>query len=109
MSDIVFSIKPREFLDKISAKYKVNGYWLGFYLCPFCGGGDHGLDKWTFAVHSIDGNYNCLREKCDAKGSFWGLIQYFGHDPKQYLAKGGIAPKRFTKKGKPKRFVYGKR
>jgi len=106
MSTIQYNITPRELLDKLGLRYKVNGQWLGFKLCPVCGGGEAGRDQWTFAVHSKDGNYNCLRDSCDAKGSFWGLMLFYQVNPREHVLKDGNIKK---KHGKGRRYVYGKR
>lgn len=106
MSDIQYNITPREVLDRAGVKYKVNGQWLGYRYCPVCAGGENGRDQWTFAVHSKDGNFNCLRDSCDAKGSFWGLMLLHQINPKAHVLKteGGA-----KKNVKGKRFVYGRR
>lgn len=51
--------------------------------CPFCNGGDH-HDLWKFVVYTDGGNYKCMRGTCDATGTFWGLAEHFGDDPRQY-------------------------
>lgn len=54
--------------------------------CPFCNGGDHG-DLWKFVVYTDGGNYKCMRGSCDATGTFWGLAEHFGDDPREFYPR----------------------
>lgn len=53
------------------------------HVCPFCSGGSHN-DRWTCVVYLDDGNYKCMRGSCDKAGTFWGLVEHHGDDPKEY-------------------------
>jgi hypothetical protein len=97
-----FSITPENFLRDVGAEFKRRDRWLSLKICPFCGGGRSG-DKYSFSVHVQDGNYFCHRAKCEAKGSFWKLIEFYGRNPRDYRGEQEFQPK--TKK---KRFIYGK-
>lgn len=105
VNEIEFSITPEDFLREIGWSFSKRGSWLSLKNCPFCSGGQH-RNVFTFAVHSVDGNYFCHRTKCGEKGNFWNLIQSQGKDPKQYLADGGKG-KKPKKKGK-KKYIYGR-
>lgn len=89
---------PAEFIKTLGWKAVRRGNWLTTKHCPFCGGGNGG-DTFTFAVHATDGNFFCHRAKCGESGSFWGLIERVGQNPKDYLGE------RDKKNGK-KRFIY---
>lgn len=97
-----FSITPKEVLDQKNVKYKVHGSFLSVFICPECEGGSSGA-KYTFGVHSVDGNYFCLRVTCGFKGSFWSLLEYYNLDPKAYILRG-----KENTKPKKKGFIYGK-
>jgi len=100
---IEWNIKPEQFLREQGLRTQKSGNWLRLKHCPFCDGGHH-RDILSFAIHSVDGNYTCLRTKCGEKGNFWNLILHFGKNPKDYV-------ERFSKKGKKKKkkFVYNRR
>ena len=93
-----WNISPKEFLANVGQRTGAKGSWLVLDACPFCGGGDHG-DRRTFIVHAADGNYACSRAKCGARGTFWGLIEHFGHDPKDHFGE---------RKAKAKGYIYGR-
>jgi twinkle protein len=54
-------------------------------ICPFCHGGAHN-DLWKCVVYLDEsgGNYKCMRGSCNATGTFWGLVEHFGEDPKKF-------------------------
>lgn len=95
-----FRITPAEFLREIGWNFKPRREWLSLKNCPFCGGGNS-RDVFTFAVHSIDGNFFCHRSKCGESGSFWKLIELNNRNPRDYLGE----RQEFKKK---KNFIYGK-
>ena len=101
---IEYNITPAQFLREIGWSFTSRGKWLGLKSCPFCGGGNQ-RDVFTFAVHSIDGNYFCHRSKCGEKGSFWALIKSQNLNPADYQNRD--SKKGNSKKGK-KKFIYGR-
>lgn len=84
MAQQKYSITPEQFLREVGVEFKTKMNWLSVKTCPFCGGGDRG-DILSFTMHKVDGNYVCKRTKCDARGTFWGLMLYFNYDPKKYV------------------------
>lgn len=94
-----FTITPAELLAELGWANKKRGNWLTMKKCPFCGGGEGG-DAFTFAVHGTDGNFFCHRSKCGMRGSFWGLLETVGRNPREYFEKDG------TKAKTKKKFIY---
>ncbi|MEA1973545.1 MAG: bifunctional DNA primase/helicase [Candidatus Cloacimonadota bacterium] len=54
-------------INQLSGKKKTKGDTISFQYCPFCNGGEHN-DKYTFAINSQTGAYNCLRGSCRQHG-----------------------------------------
>lgn len=75
-----FGITPREVADKYigveGQDYKIKGNEIVPKVCPFCQGGKNN-DKETFAINLEDGAYNCKRQTCGVKGSFYELLVEF--------------------------------
>lgn len=96
-----WNIRPAEFMRVLGWTPKTRGQWLTIKRCPFCGGGSH-QDPYTFAVHSTDGNFFCLRSTCGERGNFWKLIESAGRDPREYWVK-----EKTQTTTKTKRWRYG--
>ncbi|MGB4823832.1 MAG: hypothetical protein WBP82_02865 [Leuconostoc mesenteroides] len=103
MSDIKFTITSKELLDRQGLRIKSNGNWWSVKTCPFCDGGKQ-KQVYTFGVHKIDGNYNCLRTKCGEASNFWNLLKFFDLNPSDYIDK----DKSTNSKKKSKRYIYRK-
>lgn len=71
-----------DFITFIGSETKEKGKEIEFKHCPYCDGGENG-DKWTFSVNSETGRFNCMREKCGAKGAFVTLARDFNFDLRQ--------------------------
>lgn len=75
-----------EFAKKHLPQYKTLGDEIIAMYCPFCNGGTH-KDKYTFAINSEKGIYNCKRGKCGVTGTLFRLLKEFGeieHELQQY-------------------------
>ena len=66
------------FADFIGAETRESGNEIQFKTCPYCHGGEHG-DKYTFAINSKTGKYNCLRASCARRGHFVTLARDLGY------------------------------
>lgn len=99
-SPVNWTITPTELLNQLGWQHKTRRGWYVLPICPFCRGGS-GRDRETFIVHIQDGNYACLRASCDEKGSFWGLLEFVGENPKDYIGADNLRqPKQ--------RYIYGR-
>lgn len=99
-----YTITPERFVRDSGWSYSKTDKFLVMRSCPFCEGGQR-RDTGTFIIHKTDGNFKCVRQKCEVKGTFWELLKSAGLDPKQLLDRERCD---FNNSIRPKSYVYGK-
>lgn len=67
----------RRHFGEYRSKHTSKGLQLIPRYCPYCNGGKH-HDKWTFAMNSETGVFNCKRGSCKVSGTFYRLLMDFG-------------------------------
>ena len=73
---------PTDFARRHFGEFKEKGDELIPVYCPFCEGGQK-HDKYTFAMNTETGTYNCKRGSCNVTGSFRQLQEKYGYDTRQ--------------------------
>lgn len=91
-------MRPIDFADKYLHPYRVKGEEIIPEYCPFCGGGDHGKDKHTFALSMSKETFVCLRGSCGQRGTFTQLCQHFGEESHRSRSGRGFELRRQTQK-----------
>lgn len=66
------------FAQYVGIQAKAKGRNLIFKICPYCRGSRG--DKDTFAINLDNGQFNCFRASCGAKGNMISLSKEFGFD-----------------------------
>jgi len=76
------------FANEQHARTRQKGDELEFALCPYCNGGKHGKDDFTFSINLNTGQFNCFRSSCSREGNFFALSRDFnfslGEDVERY-------------------------
>ena len=65
------------FARSVGIQTKQRGNELQFKTCPYCGGGNHGKDPYTFSINTDTGTNNCRRSSCGKNGNMIILAQDF--------------------------------
>lgn len=84
----------------LGIRTKHTGRELHFQKCPFCGGGSHGKDKYTFSINLENGKCNCRRASCGYNGNMITLSQdldfSLGRDADTYFKLSSYSQKEYT-------------
>ena len=110
----LYEFKPED-LEKFKAAInlsfrdvRVKGDELQLRECPYC---HSQRDKWTFAINSKTGTFNCMRASCSVKGNMVTLAKDFGfslgRDTDEYEHTGSTW-RRFKTFKEPKKEIESK-
>ena len=90
----------------IRIETRQRGDELQFKTCPYCQGGKHGKDAWTFSINLSNGQNKCLRDSCGIQGNMITLSRDF--DFRLSKIEEYINPPRYKKLKQPDRPIEPK-